>query len=137
MPGVETCSGGFGSVQFVGPLSPAEINIHWASGSLCEKIGAAGIGLSGEATSGMGLSEAGREQQWWLELIGLSSQPSEAHFGFSGSVQSPGYGDDILFLVGSGRLSECESDDISPGQPKAPALDSAGESESLVVNVPF
>lgn len=44
---------------------------------------------------------------------------------------------DILSLIGSGGFSECKLDDIRPGQPKAPALDLARESEPLVVNVPL
>ena len=59
---------------------------------LVRKIGTAGEGSTGDLTLIMGLSEAGRERQWWSELIGVSSQPCEAHSGFSGSVQSPDSG---------------------------------------------
>ena len=66
----------------------------------------------------------------------MSSQ-SEAHSCFSGSVQSPDSWDDTLSLDCSGRFSDCEWDDISLEQPKALALDSAGESEPLVGNAPL
>ena len=89
-----------------------------------EKIGAAGEGSSGEAISGIGMSKARKEQQRWSELIGVSSQSSEAHSGFSGSVQSPDSRNDILSLVGSGGFSECKMDDIILEQSKARALDS-------------
>ena len=61
----------------------------------------------------------------------MSSQLSLAHSGFFTCVQSLDSEDDILSLIGG--FSECESDYIIPGQPEAPALVSAGESEPLVV----
>ena len=83
-PQVERRSGGLDSDQFVRPLSP-EFNSVGYRADFRRNIGAAGEGSSGEVTLGMELSEVGRE--WWSELIGMSSQPSEAHSSFSGSVQ--------------------------------------------------